>query len=83
MLEQSEETIKSTALETKEIQATGCTHTHTHTHTITHTYHKTTMSLVQATCTVQTLYHRAKISFFALRGDCAHEKYLFILGVRD
>ena len=33
--------------------------------------------------TVQTLYHRAKISFFALRGDCAHEKYLFILGVRD
>jgi len=33
--------------------------------------------------TVQTLYYRAKISFFALRGDCAHEKYLFILGVRD
>jgi hypothetical protein len=33
--------------------------------------------------TVQTLYHCAKISFFALRGDCAHEKYLFILGVRD
>jgi len=37
----------------------------------------------QAANTVQTLYHRAKISFFALRGDCAHEKYLFILGVRD
>ena len=33
--------------------------------------------------TVQTLYHRAKMSFFALRGDCAHGKYLFILGVRD
>ena len=33
--------------------------------------------------TVQTLYHRAKISLFALRGDCAHEKYLFSLGVRD
>jgi hypothetical protein len=33
--------------------------------------------------TVQTLYHRAKITFFALRGDCAHEKYLFIGGVRD
>jgi len=33
--------------------------------------------------TVQTLYHRAKILFFALRGGCAHEKYLFILGVRD
>jgi len=33
--------------------------------------------------TVQTLYHRAKISVFALRGDCAHEKYLFNLGVRD
>jgi hypothetical protein len=32
---------------------------------------------------VQTLYYRAKISFFALRDDCAHEKYLFILGVRD
>jgi len=33
--------------------------------------------------TVQTLYHRVKMSFFALRGDCAHKKYLFILGVRD
>ena len=33
--------------------------------------------------TVQTLYHRAKISCFALRGDCAHEKYLFFLGVRE
>jgi hypothetical protein len=32
--------------------------------------------------TVQTLYHRAKISFFALRDDCAHEKNIFILGVR-
>jgi hypothetical protein len=30
--------------------------------------------------TVQTLYHRAKISFFALRGDCAHEKYYLFWG---
>ena len=41
------------------------------------------ISMPKIPYTVQTLYHRAKISFFALRGDCAHEKYLFILGVRD
>jgi len=30
--------------------------------------------------TVQTLYHRAKISFFALRGDCAHKKISIYFG---
>jgi hypothetical protein len=30
--------------------------------------------------TVQTLYHRAKISFFALRGDCAHKKSFYFGG---
>jgi hypothetical protein len=45
--------------------------------------HEVTAAQGQITHTVQTLYHRAKMSFFALRGDCAHKKYLFILGVRD
>jgi hypothetical protein len=32
--------------------------------------------------TVQTLYHHAKIPFFALQGDRAHEKFISILRVQ-